>query len=71
VEVKVKDNGKGMPKEMIEKLIAGEKIGTTKNEGHGIGLQQIRGAIKSMNGKIEIKSLQDKGTEFVITFPVV
>jgi signal transduction histidine kinase len=34
VEIKIKDNGTGMPKEMIEKLVAGEEIGTTKKGGH-------------------------------------
>ena len=39
VEVIVKDNGKGMPKEMAENLMKMIPVGTTKEEGHGIGTQ--------------------------------
>ncbi|MDR2437697.1 MAG: hypothetical protein LBD17_06535 [Endomicrobium sp.] len=56
VEIRVKDNGKGIPKEMADKLMKGEEIGTTKKEEHGIGTQQIMSTIKAMKGKIEIKS---------------
>jgi PAS domain S-box-containing protein len=65
----VKDTGKGMPKEMIEKLVKGEEIGTTKQEGHGVGTQQIISTIKAMNGQLSIKSRENKSTEFMITFP--
>ncbi|MDR2399972.1 MAG: PAS domain-containing protein, partial [Endomicrobium sp.] len=33
VEIMVKDNGKGMPKEMAQKIEKGEEVGTTKKEG--------------------------------------
>jgi signal transduction histidine kinase len=69
VEIRVKDNGKGMPKQMVAKLGKGEKIGTTKEDGHGIGMQQVMNTIKAMNGKIKIESKEDIGTEFILTFP--
>jgi signal transduction histidine kinase len=71
VEIRVKDNGKGMPKEMVEKLMKGEKIGTTKKDGYGIGTQQIMGTIKAMKGKIKIDSKEGVETEFILTFPEV
>ena len=67
VEIKVKDNGKGMPKEMIEKLMKGEKVGTTKEYGHGIGTQQIISTIKAMNGLLKIESKENVGTEFILS----
>jgi PAS domain S-box-containing protein len=69
VQIKVKDNGKGMPKEMADKMMIGEEIGTTKEDGHGIGTQQIMGAMKEMKGKIEINSKEGEGTEFMLIFP--
>ncbi|MDR2251413.1 MAG: HAMP domain-containing histidine kinase [Endomicrobium sp.] len=69
VEIRVKDNGKGMSKEMAEKLERGEEIGTTKEGGHGIGMQQIIGTVKEMRGKIKIESREGEGTEFILTFP--
>ena len=68
VEMRVKDNGKGMPKEMAEKLMKGEEIGTTKKEGHGIGTQQIISTIKAMNGQLKIESKENVGTEFILSF---
>jgi anti-sigma regulatory factor (Ser/Thr protein kinase) len=71
VEIRVKDNGKGMSKEMVEKIERGEEVGTTKKEGHGIGMGQIKGTIKGMKGKIEIESREGEGTEFILRFPKV
>jgi signal transduction histidine kinase len=71
VEIRVKDNGKGMPKEMVEKLMKEEEIGTTKKEGHGIGTQQIISTIKAMNGLLKIESKENVGTEFIVSFKKV
>jgi signal transduction histidine kinase len=32
-------------------------------------MQQIRGVIKEMRGKIKIESREGEGTEFILTFP--
>jgi PAS domain S-box-containing protein len=69
VEIIVKDNGQGMPKEMAEKLMREEEVGTTKEYGNGIGTQQVMSTIKSMNGKLKIESREGIGTEFILTFP--
>jgi signal transduction histidine kinase len=71
VEIRVKDNGKGIPQEMLEKIMRGEEIGTTKEEGHGIGMQQILGTIKALNGELKIESREGKGTEIILKFPKV
>lgn len=73
IEIRVKDNGKGISKEMAQKLEKGEGIGTTKEEkgGHGIGTQQIINTIKAMNGKIKIETKEKEGTEFILTFPKI
>jgi signal transduction histidine kinase len=68
VEIRVKDNGKGMSKEMVEKIVKGQEIGTTKKGGHGIGTQQIMGTIKAMRGKIKIESKEGVETEVILTF---
>jgi C4-dicarboxylate-specific signal transduction histidine kinase len=68
VEIRLKDNGEGMPKKMAEKLLKGEEIGTTKKDGYGIGTQQIINTIKAMNGQLKIKSKENLGTEFILSF---
>jgi sensor histidine kinase regulating citrate/malate metabolism len=69
IEIRIKDNGKGMPKEMVDKIMKGEEIGTTKKEGHGIGTQQIMSTVKAMEGRGEIKAEDNVGTEVILTFP--
>ncbi|MDR1417938.1 MAG: PAS domain-containing sensor histidine kinase [Endomicrobium sp.] len=68
VEIRVKDNGNGMPKEMVEKLNNGEAVGSTREKGHGIGMEQIITTIKEMNGKMEVISTKGRGTEFMLRF---
>jgi signal transduction histidine kinase len=67
VKLAVKDNGKGMPQEIAEKIMRGEEVDTTKSYGHGIGMEQIERTIKSMKGQLIIKSRQNEGTECIIT----
>jgi signal transduction histidine kinase len=69
VEIRVKDRGKGMKREMAEKIKRGEEVGTTKKEGYGIGMQQVMGVIREMRGKVEIETKEGEGTEFIFTFP--
>jgi signal transduction histidine kinase len=69
VRLEVNDNGKGMSQEIVEKIMSGEEVGTTKSYGHGIGTKQINRAIKEMKGHLTIKSQENQGTEFTITFP--
>ncbi|MDR0977933.1 MAG: PAS domain-containing sensor histidine kinase [Endomicrobium sp.] len=69
VEIKVKDEGVGMSRNMVDKLERGESIGTTRENGHGIGTHQMTGTIKAMNGKLKIESESGIGTEFILTFP--
>jgi signal transduction histidine kinase len=70
VEIKVKDNGKGMSKEIVDKILNDEEVKTIKKRGHGIGMQQIRRTMKAMKGEMGIKSGKD-GTEVKLIFPVV
>ncbi|MDR2818301.1 MAG: hypothetical protein LBB37_02535, partial [Endomicrobium sp.] len=69
VEIRVKDNGKGMPKEMAEKLMKGEKVGTSKKSGHGLGMEQVQSVLKAIKGQMRIESKEKVGTEIILTFP--
>ncbi|MDR2616718.1 MAG: HAMP domain-containing histidine kinase, partial [Endomicrobium sp.] len=68
IEIIVKDNGKGMPKEMAENLMKMIPVGTTKEGGHGIGTEQIISTIKMMKGEIKINTQEGVGTEFILRF---
>jgi len=67
--VKIKDTGKGIKKENIEKIFTAGF--TTKGVGVGTGLGlAISGKIISKhNGKISVNSKDGVGTEFIITIP--
>lgn len=71
VLISIKDNGPGIPSEMKEKIF--QPFFTTKptGEGTGLGLSMSYEIInKGHNGRIEVKSSINEGTEFIITLPI-
>jgi len=69
VEVHVKDTGKGIPEENIEKIF--EPFFTTKpdNEGTGLGLPVVKKMVESHKGYINVDSKIDVGTTMIVGFP--
>jgi two-component system, NtrC family, sensor kinase len=69
VQVRIKDDGPGMPKEIQAKIF--EPFFTTKaaGKGTGLGLSVSYGIIKDHKGEIKLESETGGGTEFIITFP--
>ncbi|UCZ55188.1 MEDS domain-containing protein [Bacillus shivajii] len=67
VIVEISDEGKGMPKELVEKL--GQPFHTTKETGTGLGLMVCFNIIEQHNGDISVSSVQGKETCFTISFP--
>ncbi len=70
VEIRVSDNGPGMPKEVQEKIF--EPFFTTKTagKGTGLGLSVSYGIINDHGGTISVESEPGKGTLFVVSLPV-
>ena len=68
--ISIADNGKGIPKDHLEKIF--EPLFTTKNvgEGTGLGLSIVMGIIKSWGGAIEVESVLGKGTTFNLYIPI-
>ena len=69
VVIKIRDNGGGISDEIKERIF--EPYFTTKEEGKGtgIGLYMVKEIVERMNGKIEVKNIED-GAEFVIEFTI-
>jgi len=67
-EIEVRDDGSGMPKDVVERAF--EPYFTTKNTGTGLGLSITRGIIEEHGGTISINSLEGQGTQVVITLPL-
>ena len=70
----VRDNGIGMAPEFVEKIFdifeRERTDSTTGVQGTGLGMSIVKRLVDAMNGKIEIKSEQNKGTEISVTIPM-
>lgn len=69
VVVEIKDNGKGIPDEICEKLF--EPNFTTKSSGMGLGLAIVKTIVENCNGEIWFDTIVDEGTSFYIKFPII
>jgi len=71
--ITVKDTGKGIKKDFLPFIFAlfrQEDEGyKRKYEGAGLGLYVSQRLFTSMGGKIDVDSDEDRGTEFVLSFP--
>ncbi|MGG0037933.1 PAS domain-containing protein [Bacillus velezensis] len=67
VNVTVKDEGDGIPENVLKRI--GEPFLTTKEKGTGLGLMVTFNLIKNRQGAIQVDSKPDRGTAFHITFP--
>jgi predicted ATPase/signal transduction histidine kinase/tRNA A-37 threonylcarbamoyl transferase component Bud32 len=70
VEVRIRDNGIGIPQEIIDKIYM--PFFTTKppGEGTGLGLSISHGIIvDAHHGELKVESTEGEFTEFIITLP--
>ena len=70
VEVRIKDNGMGIPQKIINKIF--EPFFTTKptGAGTGLGLSLSYDIIKAHGGTIEIETKEGEFAEFIIQLPI-
>jgi len=61
----VRDNGRGMPPDVVARLF--EPFYTTRAEGTGLGLAIARGVARAHGGGIDVQSAPGVGTEFILT----
>lgn len=66
--IEIKDNGKGMDEEALQKLF--EPYFTSKPKGNGLGLTNTQNIILNHRGKISVYSKPGKGTLFVIALDI-
>ena len=73
INICIEDTGIGMEQEDIGKLfhdfVRIKNAKTQSITGSGLGLSIVKKLVDSYNGNIEVTSIPDKGTKFVITFP--
>jgi len=67
VRIEIKDEGIGIPEDMMSKL--GEPFFTNKESGTGLGLMVSQRIIQSHKGMMDIKSVMNRGTTVIIELP--
>jgi len=70
IEIKVKDNGMGIPLKALDKIF--QPFFTTKptGQGTGLGLSLSYDIIKAHGGKIKVDTREGEFTEFIIQLPI-
>jgi signal transduction histidine kinase len=70
IQISVKDNGNGIPNDLVDKIF--QPFFTTKptGQGTGLGLSLSYDIVKAHVGEINVETKENKGTEFTITLPI-
>ncbi|MBL8006881.1 MAG: nuclear transport factor 2 family protein [Ignavibacteria bacterium] len=70
VLIAIKDNGKGIPQKVMDKIF--QPFFTTKptGQGTGLGLSMSYDIIKAHGGELKVETKEGEGSEFVILIPV-
>jgi signal transduction histidine kinase len=71
IEIKVKDNGNGIPQKVVDKIF--QPFFTTKptGQGTGLGLSLSYDIVKAHRGEINVNTSDGEFTEFVIQLPIL
>ncbi len=69
VEIRVADNGPGIPKKILDKIF--QPFFTTKptGQGTGLGLSLSYDIVKAHGGELKVETEEGKGAEFIIILP--
>jgi two-component system, NtrC family, sensor kinase len=69
VEIRVKDNGNGIPKKNLDKIFL--PFFTTKptGKGTGLGLSLAYDIVKAHGGELKVETKEGEGSEFIIQLP--
>ena len=70
IEIRVSDNGNGVPQKVIDKIF--QPFFTTKptGQGTGLGLSLSYDIVKAHGGEISIETKEGEGTTFIIKLSV-
>jgi PAS domain S-box-containing protein len=67
VEIRIRDHGHGMPKEILSKIWA--PFFSTKTTGHGLGLATVFSIVQRHDGWVDVESEPGDGSTFRVWLP--
>jgi signal transduction histidine kinase len=69
IEIVIKDNGNGIPQNIVDKIF--QPFFTTKptGQGTGLGLSLAYDIVKAHGGEIRVKTTEGEGSDFIIQLP--
>ncbi|MBP6416936.1 MAG: HAMP domain-containing histidine kinase [Chitinophagaceae bacterium] len=69
MEVRVSDNGGGIPQKILDKIF--QPFFTTKptGQGTGLGLSLSYDIVKAHSGELKVETKEGEGSTFIITLP--
>jgi two-component system, NtrC family, sensor kinase len=70
VVIRIRDNGKGIPQKVVDKIF--HPFFTTKpaGQGTGLGLSLSYDIVKAHGGEIKVETKEGDFTEFVVQLPI-
>jgi len=68
-EIRLSDNGKGIPANHIEKVFDLFYRADKNHSGSGLGLYIVRETVRKLHGTVKIESVNGQGTIFTMFFP--
>ena len=71
VEIRVKDNGNGIPQKILDKIF--QPFFTTKptGQGTGLGLSLAYDIVKGHGGELKVETKEGEFTELIIQLPIL
>jgi len=70
VEIRVSDNGTGIPPNIVSKIFQPFFTKKPTGQGTGLGLSMSYDIIKAHGGEIKVESIEKEGSSFIILLPV-
>lgn len=74
IEISISDNGTGMDEKTLQALFSISthlhKEGTEREKGTGLGLLLVYEFVGKLNGRIEVNSRINEGTQFILCLPL-
>jgi nitrogen fixation/metabolism regulation signal transduction histidine kinase len=69
VELRIEDNGPGIPEEMLDKMF--EPYATTKRKGSGLGLAVVKRIVEEHSGVLYAENKKQHGACMVVRLPAI